>query len=104
MIFGFRVQIPFDNLFDWLPMFAYLISLTIQLFVPCYSASELTIRSEKLAYSIFKGNWMGQSQAFKRSMTIFVQASMKPILPLAGGIFVIGVPRFVGVRKIIIIN
>lgn len=79
-------------------MFFYVIALANQIFIPCLCGSDVTYRSDQLSYSIFKSNWIEQSVSFKKSMMIFVEGSMKPIVPMAGGLFEIGLPRFVKVR------
>lgn len=61
-------------------------------------ASGLTESSDQLAYSIFRCNWMEQTKVFKMSMLIFTEKCIKPIVPMAGGLFEIGLPRFLSVR------
>lgn len=78
-------------------MLSYVISLTAQIYVPCLCASDVTQRSDQLAYSIFQSNWIEQTNKFKSSMLIFTEKSIKPIIPMAGGLFEIGLPVFVSV-------
>lgn len=78
-------------------MFFYVLALANQIYIPCLCGSDVTFRSDQLSYSIFKSNWIEQSAAFKKSMLIFVEGSIKPIIPMAGGLFEIGLPRFVAV-------
>lgn len=78
-------------------MVGYLMCVTVQIFVPCLSASEVTENSERLPYFLFECNWIEQRPQFKSSMLIFVERAMQPIIPMAGGLFQIGLPRFVAV-------
>lgn len=78
-------------------MLSYLWSVTVQIFMPCLSASEVTENSERLPYFMFECNWIEQRPQFKSSMLIFAERAMQPIIPMAGGLFQIGLPRFVAV-------
>lgn len=84
-------------------MLSYLLSVMVQIFMPCQSASEVTDNSERLPYFMFQCNWLEQRPHFKSSMLIFAERAMKPIIPMAGGLFQIGLPRFVtvSIQKII---
>lgn len=81
-------------------MFLYFCCLIAQLFIPCLSAGSLTSNSRLLPYFLFSCNWQEQRKQFKTSMFIFVERAKNPIIPMAGGLFEIGLPRFVAVSKI----
>lgn len=81
-----------------LAMCIYFCCLIAQLFIPCLSAGALTANSKRLPYFLFGCNWLEQRKQFKSSMFIFVERAKKPIIPMAGGLFEIGLPRFVSVR------
>lgn len=55
------------------------------------------MKSQLLSSQIFASNWIEQSAAFHSSMRIFVQRSLRPIVPYAGRLIVIGLPTFVSV-------
>lgn len=75
----------------------YIISMFVQLFIPCYCASQLTNKSDKLSSYVYNSNWIEQSKSYKTSMIIFVERNFQPIIPKAGGLFDIGLPIFVSV-------
>lgn len=78
----------------------YTICAAVQLLVPCFWASQLTEKSEQLTRCIFNSNWIEQSHSFKSTMMIFVERSLDPIVPKAGGLFDVGLPIFVSVNNI----
>lgn len=82
----------------------YLMCLTLQIFTPCYCASTLTDKSDRLPGSIFYSRWWEQTKRFKSSMLIFTERAMKPIVPKAGGLFAVGLPIFVSVIVKFIFN
>lgn len=75
----------------------YMTAMIVQLFFPCYLASQLTSQSDQLSKHIFQAKWWNQSAKFKRIMMIFTIRANRPIEPMAGGLFVIGLPMFVSV-------
>lgn len=77
----------------------YLLSMTIQIFIPCYFGSIVTAKSQQLAKCIYSSNWLGQTSEFQSSMRIFVERSLKPIVPKSVGLIIIGLPTFVSVLK-----
>lgn len=79
-------------------MMTFVLSLTIELYVPCYCASRVTEVSDYLPRRIFYSNWFAQSREFKSSMILFLERAKQPIVPMAGGLFEIGLPIFVSVE------
>lgn len=78
-------------------MFVYGEAMIAQIFVPCFCANIVTHHSELLVRRIYDSNWMDQSQRFKTSILIFVERAKRSIVPMAGGLFEIGLPIFVSV-------
>lgn len=78
----------------------YLLSMTIEIFIPCYFGSIVTQKSEQLSIRLYESNFVDQSKAFRSSMRIFVERSLQPIIPsAAGGILIIGLPTFIAVNN-----
>lgn len=71
--------------------------MMVQLFVPCYFASQITVQSHQLALQLYRSNWQEQTAAFKTAMIILVERTKQPIVPMAGGLFAVGLPLFVSV-------
>lgn len=71
--------------------------MMVQLFVPCYFASQITVQSDQLALQLYRSNWQEQTAGFKTAMIILVERVKKPIVPMAGGLFAVGLPLFVSV-------
>lgn len=75
----------------------YLISMAIEIFVPCYFGSVVTAKSERLAGAMYASAWPERGRRFRGSMGVLVERSLRPIVPLCGGLVVIGLPTFVSV-------
>jgi hypothetical protein len=68
---------PHDK--GFLRIFSYAVTMTIQVFLPCYFGNEVTDASGKLSESLFYINWISQDKSFKSGMQIFMENSKKPI-------------------------
>lgn len=75
----------------------YLFSMTIEIFIPCYYGSIVTIKSADLTLNMYKSDWISQTKSFTSSMKIFMERTLRPIVPYAGGFFLIGLPTFISV-------
>lgn len=80
----------------------YICCMTVQLAVACYCASGLTHHSKLVPFSIYNSNWIEMSPRFKKAMLIFVERALNPLEPMAGGLFIVGLPLFVSVSNIIL--
>lgn len=100
LIFGniLRQINPIEDFPNFVRAAVYIVCSMGQLFLSCYFASQLTHKSEQLIRRIFNCNWTEQSRNFKTTMILFMQGSMHPIVPKAGGIFEVGLPIFMAVR------
>lgn len=88
---------PIEDKGETINIIIYLVCLIIQLYIPCYFASQLTARSQELSGSIFHSKWWTQSKRFKSSLVIFAERAARPIEPKAGALFMVGLPIFVKV-------
>jgi odorant receptor len=60
-------------------LIGYLLSMTLQIYIPCYFGNELSLSSEKLSDSLFHSNWIDESAEFKLAMKIFMENTKKPL-------------------------
>lgn len=78
----------------------YIVSMTYQIFIPCYFGSIVTAKSEQLPLAVFGANWLdGGSRGLRSSVTIIGERVKRAITPFAGGLFAVGLPTFVSVSK-----
>lgn len=75
-------------------LLTYLPIMTLQILMPCFNGSELSISSEKLLTTLFSSNWVGQSKDFKLALKIFMENSKKPMKVSAFHIFELGLENF----------
>lgn len=76
----------------------YLVSMAIEIFVPCYFGSVVTAKSERLVRAVYACEWPERGSEFRRTMGVLVERALRPVVPLCGGLVVVGLPTFVAVR------
>lgn len=57
-------------------------------------------KSRKLTYDAFKSNWIEHGLFFRKSLSIFVERTFRPIATFAGGLFLLQLPVFLSVSGI----
>lgn len=77
----------------------YIVSMTYQIFIPCYFGSIVQEKSEQLPFDLVDSNWLEGKASLRRSVTIIGERVKRPITPFAGGLFAVGLPTFVSVKK-----
>lgn len=88
-----------DNVFAYIYYAVYFVSMAIELLPSCFYGSMLIYEFQQLPSAIFKCSWLGQSREFYQNQRIFVQVSLKKIVPLAGGVIGIQLNSFLGTCK-----
>ena len=64
----------------------FLTPTLVQIFLPCYSRSQISSVSEQLMRNFFHSDWVHESQTYYRNATIFMEMSKKPLKILAAGV------------------
>jgi hypothetical protein len=84
-----------NNLQVALKFFFFLIPLTLQMLLPCYISTELTVASEKLSMTLFHTEWTIESERLKKSMKIFMENAKNPMKIFVLKIFELNLENFV---------
>lgn len=71
-----------------------MLPIVLQIFIPCYFGEEMTSASERLSTSLFKSEWINESEDFKMLMKIFLENSKRPIRVSAFGVFNVTLDNF----------
>jgi hypothetical protein len=71
-----------------------MIPLTLQILLPCYFATTMTIASERLSASLFDSNWNIEPQKFKTTMMIFMERSKALVKFKSFGFFEVNLEKF----------
>lgn len=72
-------------------------AMTCQIFFPCYYGSMVYEKSFEIRVDAFASNWVEQSSSVKKSLTIFIEGTMRPIEMLAGSLFPLNLSTFLAV-------
>ncbi|XP_054728309.1 odorant receptor 7a-like [Anastrepha obliqua] len=79
--------------------FALVVALLMEVYPLCYYGQSLLDDSNRLANTIFHGNWMEQNEKFRKMLVVFTQHTQKPMELLAGKLIPINLTTFVGIAK-----
>ncbi|XP_017483290.1 PREDICTED: odorant receptor 33b-like [Rhagoletis zephyria] len=88
-----------DNFFSYIYYAVYFVSMGIELLPSCYYGSKLIYEFQQLPSVIFQCSWLGQSREFYMNQRIFMELSLKTIIPMAGGVIGIQLNSFLGTCK-----
>lgn len=95
--FQLSVMNPVKELSRFTFVCEYLAAMSIQIYVPCYYGSALTAKSERLLRNLYASCWQEQSQRFGSALRVLAERMLRSMVPMAGGLMVIGLPTFVSV-------
>ena len=85
---------------DFMKSLAYFATMIIQLFIPGYYGTEVSIVSEKLSKSLFHSDWFeNQNKDFKLAMLIFIEKVKKPKVISIFGVYDVNLETFTLVCK-----
>ncbi|RZC39108.1 uncharacterized protein BDFB_009940, partial [Asbolus verrucosus] len=77
-------------------VFLFQISATNEIFLYCWFANEVTIKSAKLFYAAFESRWYESSKIFKKNLIIFTHQVKKPICLYVWNIIPVDLNTFSG--------
>lgn len=78
----------------------YLFCMSIEIFMPCYYGSCLTLQSDEMTVQLYRCDWLRQSRRFGTAMGLVMQRSQRPVrMWTYQKLFAIQLSTFVGVRK-----
>ncbi|KAL0819886.1 hypothetical protein ABMA28_007901 [Loxostege sticticalis] len=98
-VISFRMTIEPPNSIHFFSTLNYLISILAQLYLYCWSGSELTDRSQILRDTLYTSTWYEQDQRFKKTLAIAMECMKRPIVYRAGYLIPLSRPTFVSVLR-----
>lgn len=90
---------PNENFLKFFVPFFYIMTLFVQLGLPCYYGNEIILKSEKLQDKIFSALWVPESQRFQKMMVIFMERLKRPVQINAGRLFGVSLQTLSSVRN-----
>jgi hypothetical protein len=68
--------------------------MVLQIFLPCYFGTELSLASGKLSTALFGSEWIETDREIKSTMKIFMENAKKEIEISAFNVFHVNLPTF----------
>ena len=72
----------------------YMMSMTMQIGLPCYYGNEVTLKSYALTNAIYSSRWYNMPQSNRKSVQMFLVRTNKPFAVAAFGYFNFNLPAF----------
>uniref|UniRef100_A0A182Y463 Uncharacterized protein n=1 Tax=Anopheles stephensi TaxID=30069 RepID=A0A182Y463_ANOST len=84
------------NLYDFSKLMNvfYMMSMTMQIGLPCYYGNEVTLKSYALTNAIYSSNWYSMKQSNRKSVQMFLVRTNKPFAATAFRYFNFNLPAF----------
>uniref|UniRef100_A0A182SL93 Odorant receptor n=1 Tax=Anopheles maculatus TaxID=74869 RepID=A0A182SL93_9DIPT len=79
----------------------YMMSMTMQIGLPCYYGNEVTLKSYALTNAIYSSNWYSMKQSNRNSVQMFLVRTNKPFAATAFRYFNFNLPAFTTVKCIL---
>ncbi|XP_054081728.1 odorant receptor 94a [Zeugodacus cucurbitae] len=83
-----------ENPGQFLAMLQFASVLTLQIFLPCYFANEITINSDALTTCVYNSSWEQFSPSTRKQMNLYMELLKRPAHIKAGDFFLVGLPVF----------
>lgn len=97
MVFHLFQSDPLNNLIKFIGFFGYLMCILVQIYLPSYLGSRLSVDSDELTHVIFTTQWIDRNEKCKRVVRILVERTMRPMTVYAGGLFQLSMQTFLKV-------
>ncbi|XP_062564187.1 odorant receptor 94a-like [Armigeres subalbatus] len=87
VIFRLSATSALDNVSSTFYMYFYLISMLTQIFLPCYSGNDVTLKSQKLTNALYTSDWYRLALNDRKDLKMMMLRTNKPIRLKAGNFF-----------------
>ncbi len=77
-------------------------TLSTEIFLPCYFGTELMLKNGQLTTAIYSSNWIGGPIYYQKMIAIFMEYTKQPRYLIAGKLFNLSLTNFllVGERNV----
>lgn len=94
---------PAHEIVNFVFYLSYFMTLSAEIFLPCYFGTELMLKNNQLTTAIYSSNWIGFPIYYQKMIINFVELSRKPRYLIAGKLFNLSLTNFLLVSKIVLL-
>nr|AQN78454.1 olfactory receptor 52 [Meteorus pulchricornis] len=91
-------QMPFGG--EFLGIGIYLIAMTVEIFMICFSANQVTLEFADLCVAMYNTNWFVLSISAKRYIVIMMARTLRPIVFTSGHLVTLSMDSFKSLMKV----
>lgn len=90
---------PFDNPVLYAYYATFMVSVTVQIFLPCFFGNELLLASEQLTRHAYASNWPLLGERFARLQRVFVERTQRSVHVMVVKMFPLKLQTFTSISS-----
>lgn len=95
---------PANEIVNFVFYLSYFMTLSTEIFLPCFFGTELLLKNAQLTTAIYSSNWIGRPIYYQKVMAIFMEYTKSPRYLIAGKLFNLSLSNFLLVGNNDLIN
>lgn len=93
LLFNFQMN-PTDEIINFIFYLSYFMTLSTEIFLPCYFGTELLLKNADLTTAIYSSNWMDCPLFYQKMVSVFMEYTKSPRYLVAGKVFNLSLANF----------
>lgn len=85
---------PAREIVNFIFYLSYFMTLSAEIFLPCYFGTEIMLKNAQLNTAIYSSNWIGQPVYYQKLIIIFTEYTKMPRYLVAGKLFNLSLSNF----------
>lgn len=85
---------PADEVVNLIFYFSYFMTLSTEIFLPCFFGTELMLKNAQLTTAIYSSHWIGFPIYYQKMILIFMEYTKTPRYLVAGKLFNLSLSNF----------
>ncbi|XP_076263667.1 odorant receptor 67c-like isoform X2 [Rhynchophorus ferrugineus] len=88
-----------ENSFEYFYLLSYIMAQSFLLLTPCWSATQMTRKSEKIPTAAYSADWIHGTNSFKQMLILIILRSQTPMKFYAGNFFELSLDTYVSICR-----
>lgn len=85
---------PANEIVNFVFYLSYFMTLSTEIFLPCYFGTEMLLKNAELSTAIYSSNWIGAPIYYQKMIVIFMEYTKSPKYLVAGKLFNLSLRNF----------
>ncbi|XP_037039498.1 odorant receptor 94b-like isoform X2 [Bradysia coprophila] len=93
-VFQIVMMNPANEIVNFVFYLSYFMTLSTEIFLPCYFGTEQLLKNAQLTTAIYSSNWIGRPIYYQKMIPIFMEYTKDPRYLIAGKLFNLSLSNF----------